>query len=125
MVGCSGDLVAPDCLPVAAPGQPAAQDGEDAVLIRVGTTLDDAEQALLRRTLASVGNNKTRAAEILGITPKTLRSKLGRSDVPREVWIAVGQRLWNPRARFSARVAPKPNLRTLPFLYAARTSPWP
>jgi transcriptional regulator with PAS, ATPase and Fis domain len=85
VVGCSGDLVAPDCLPVAAPGQPAAQDGEDAVLIRVGTTLDDAEQALLRRTLASVGNNKTRAAEILGITPKTLRSKLGRSDVPREV----------------------------------------
>jgi DNA-binding NtrC family response regulator len=84
VVGCTGDLVVPDCLPVA-PGLPSAEDGEDAVLIRVGTTLDGAEQALLRRTLASVGNNKTRAAEILGITPKTLRSKLGRGDGPREV----------------------------------------
>jgi len=83
VVGCSGDLVAPDCLPLA-PAPPAAQDGEDAVLVRVGTTLDDAEQALLRRTLASVGNNKTRAAEMLGITPKTLRSKLARGDGPRE-----------------------------------------
>jgi DNA-binding NtrC family response regulator len=83
VVGCSGDLVAPDCLPLA-PAPPAAEDGEDAVLVRVGTTLDDAEQALLRRTLASVGNNKTRAAEMLGITPKTLRSKLARGDGPRE-----------------------------------------
>ena len=51
----------------------------------MGTSLDDAEQALLRRTLASVGNNKTRAAEMLGITPKTLRSKLARGDGSREV----------------------------------------
>ena len=85
VVGCSGDLVAPDSLPLAAAPPAAQEDGEEAVLIRVGTSLDDAEQALLRRTLASVGNNKTRAAEMLGITPKTLRSKLARGDGSREV----------------------------------------
>ena len=85
VVGCAGDLVAPDCLPLAAAPPAAQEDGEEAVLIRVGTSLDDAEQALLRRTLASVGNNKTRAAEMLGITPKTLRSKLARGDGSREV----------------------------------------
>ncbi len=46
------------------------------VQMPVGTTVDEAERRLILRTLESTGNNKTRAAEILGISLKTLHNKL-------------------------------------------------
>jgi DNA-binding NtrC family response regulator len=46
------------------------------VQIRVGSTVDAAEQALILRTLEATGQNKTRAAEILGVSLKTLHNKL-------------------------------------------------
>jgi DNA-binding NtrC family response regulator len=42
-------------------------------------TLFEAETEYIRNVLASVGGNKTRAAEILGIDRKTLREKLSKS----------------------------------------------
>ncbi|MHB1959720.1 MAG: sigma-54-dependent transcriptional regulator [Acidobacteriaceae bacterium] len=48
----------------------------DQVQMPVGTTVDEAEKRLILRTLESTGNNKTRAAEILGISLKTLHNKL-------------------------------------------------
>ena len=42
----------------------------------MGTTVDEAERQLILKTLQSTHNNKTRAAEILGITTKTLQNKL-------------------------------------------------
>jgi transcriptional regulator with PAS, ATPase and Fis domain len=48
----------------------------NAVTLPVGTTVGQAEQALICRTLEYAGNNKTRAAEILGISLKTLHNKL-------------------------------------------------
>ena len=50
--------------------------------LRVGTTVDEAERRLILRTLAYTGNNKTRAAEILGISLKTLHNKLNRYNRP-------------------------------------------
>ena len=38
--------------------------------------MDEAERQLILKTLQSTHNNKTRAAEILGITTKTLQNKL-------------------------------------------------
>ena len=56
---------------------PAAQASEDnAVRVEVGTTVNEAEKQLILRTLISTHNNKTRAAEILGISSKTLQNKL-------------------------------------------------
>jgi transcriptional regulator with PAS, ATPase and Fis domain len=46
------------------------------VPIRVGTTVGEAERMLILRTLESTGQNKTRAAEILGVSLKTLHNKL-------------------------------------------------
>jgi transcriptional regulator with PAS, ATPase and Fis domain len=46
------------------------------VRLRVGTTIGDAEKVLIQRTLQQTRNNKTRAAEILGISLKTLHNKL-------------------------------------------------
>jgi transcriptional regulator with PAS, ATPase and Fis domain len=48
----------------------------DTVRLPVGTTVGDAEKALIQMTLQHTKNNKTRAAEILGISLKTLFNKL-------------------------------------------------
>jgi DNA-binding NtrC family response regulator len=42
----------------------------------VGTTVDAMERELILQTLGATGNNKTRAAELLGISLKTLHNKL-------------------------------------------------
>ncbi len=49
---------------------------ERMVSVEVGTTVDEAERQLILKTLLSTQNNKTRAAEILGISSKTLQNKL-------------------------------------------------
>jgi len=46
------------------------------IQVRVGSTVDDAERMLIVRTLEATGGNKTRAAEILGVSLKTLHNKL-------------------------------------------------
>jgi DNA-binding NtrC family response regulator len=48
----------------------------DAVRLGVGTTVEEAERLLIVKTLQATHNNKTRAAEILGISLKTLHNKL-------------------------------------------------
>ncbi len=48
----------------------------NAVRVGVGTTVEEAERMLILKTLESTNNNKTRAAEILGISLKTLHNKL-------------------------------------------------
>jgi DNA-binding NtrC family response regulator len=59
-------------------GSKAAPDYSDVDSVRlpVGTTVSDAEKALIMLTLQHTKNNKTRAAEILGISLKTLFNKL-------------------------------------------------
>src|SRR5208337_1085188 len=53
-----------------------AANDPDAVRLGVGTTVGEGEKLLILKTLESTGNNKTRAAEILGISLKTLHNKL-------------------------------------------------
>jgi len=55
---------------------PAVPEDGDSVRFAVGTTVDEAEKGLILRTLEHTRNNKTRAAEILGISLKTLHNKL-------------------------------------------------
>lgn len=57
--------------------RPPAQIFEpESVRLPVGTTVSEAEKALIQLTLQHTKNNKTRAAEILGISLKTLFNKL-------------------------------------------------
>src|SRR5271168_4940778 len=58
-----------------APLRMAAND-PDAVRLGVGTTVGEAEKMLILKTLEATSNNKTKAAEILGISLKTLHNKL-------------------------------------------------
>ena len=46
--------------------------------LTAGMTVDEAERKLIELTLAHTNDNKTRAAEILGVTVKTLHNKLKR-----------------------------------------------
>jgi DNA-binding NtrC family response regulator len=50
--------------------------GAGTIALHVGTTVDEAERLLIEKTLESTGQNKTRAAEILGVSLKTLHNKL-------------------------------------------------
>jgi len=51
-------------------------DDPDSIRLGVGTTVGEAEKLLILKTLESTSNNKTRAAEILAISLKTLHNKL-------------------------------------------------
>jgi DNA-binding NtrC family response regulator len=78
IIVCDGASIEPRHLP---PGfgqvtpRAAAQD-PNAVRLGVGTTVEEAERLLILKTLEATSNNKTRAAEILGISLKTLHNKL-------------------------------------------------
>jgi DNA-binding NtrC family response regulator len=53
-----------------------SSEDPDAIHLGVGTTVEEAERRLILKTIESTSNNKTRAAEILGISLKTLHNKL-------------------------------------------------
>ena len=50
----------------------------------VGTTVDEVERELILQTLASTSQNKTRAAELLGISLKTLHNKMKEYEAGRQ-----------------------------------------
>ena len=70
-------------------GAPVPAPDPGTIHLRLGTTIDEAERVLIEATLAHAGMNKTRAASILGITAKTLHTKLrqyqlGGTEAPEE-----------------------------------------
>ena len=78
VIVCEGALVEPRHLPPnfgSGGVKPMASDGEG-IRLEVGTTVGEAEKLLILKTLAANNNNKTRAAEVLGISLKTLHNKL-------------------------------------------------
>jgi DNA-binding NtrC family response regulator len=58
--------------------RPATAPGPEngTISVQVGATVGEAERMLILRTLEATGQNKTRAAEILGVSLKTLHNKL-------------------------------------------------
>jgi DNA-binding NtrC family response regulator len=57
--------------------------GLGAIRFPLGTTVDDAERELILQTLSATSQNKTRAAELLGISLKTLHNKLKEYEAER------------------------------------------
>lgn len=80
VIVCGADLIAPQHLPPGLAGE-TRDESPNAITLPLGITVEEAEKQLILRTLASVNNNKTRAAEILGISLKTLHNKLHRYGV--------------------------------------------
>jgi len=58
--------------------------GLNGVRFPIGTTVDDMERELILQTLAATSQNKTRAAELLGISLKTLHNKLKEYEAGRK-----------------------------------------
>jgi transcriptional regulator with PAS, ATPase and Fis domain len=58
--------------------------GLGAIRFPVGTTVDDAERELIIQTLTATNQNKTRAAELLGVSLKTLHNKLKEYEAGRK-----------------------------------------
>jgi DNA-binding NtrC family response regulator len=75
---CEGDVIAPHHLPPGFTAPPPSEDTANAVVVPLGTTVDEAEKHLILKTLAAAGHNKAKAASILGISIKTLHNKLHR-----------------------------------------------
>ncbi len=78
VIVCEGPVIETKHLPPGFGHTPVrlAEDEADAIRVGVGTTVGEAERLLILKTLESTNNNKTRAAEILGISLKTLHNKL-------------------------------------------------
>ena len=67
-----------DLLPFGPSVRPPRESEEPHLSLSPGTTVEEAETQLILLTLEHTGDNKTRAAEILGISLKTLHNKLNR-----------------------------------------------
>jgi len=77
VIACAADVIAPAHLP-AGLSNFADQGPADLIRLPVGTSLADVEREVILKTLAAVDRNKTRAAELLGISVKTLYNKLNQ-----------------------------------------------
>ena len=75
LVTCTGEHLTANQLPGGF-GQTGIAEAKDELRLRPGMTVAEAERRLIFETLTSTQNNKTRAAELLGISLKTLHNKL-------------------------------------------------
>lgn len=73
LVICTNDTVTPQYLPARIRTK-VTPDGH--INIPIGCSTQEAERILILQTLASAGNNKAKAAKILGVSRKTLHNKL-------------------------------------------------
>src|SRR5690348_9668189 len=93
VIVCEGSVVESKHMP---PGfgqvtpRPPVQE-PNAVRLGVGTTVGEAEKLLILKTLEATNNNKTKAAEILGISLKTLHNKLKEYGTTSVATADVGQ----------------------------------
>jgi DNA-binding NtrC family response regulator len=74
---CKGDEIRVQDLPPAVMPKVRRTQGQTATLsIAIGSRLEDIEKAVIMETVRECAGNKTRAAAVLGISPKTLHTKL-------------------------------------------------
>jgi DNA-binding NtrC family response regulator len=78
VVGSTGFELTGALLPLDLPPLPEAAGASGSVPLPPPLSLDEAERLHILRTLAALGSNKTRTAESLGISLKTLHNKLRR-----------------------------------------------
>jgi two-component system response regulator HydG len=79
-----GDL--PEPIRLAAPGAAAAPPpGGPAIVVPLGTPLDEIERLVIRKTLEHTKGDKNLAAQILGIAARTIYRKLDRDESGRLV----------------------------------------
>jgi len=78
LILCQSDFIDESQLPPLE--QREVPQPSNALIVPVGSTVEEVEKRLIHKTLEFTNNNKTRAAEILGISLKTLHNKLNLYD---------------------------------------------
>jgi len=78
LILCEGELIDDRHVPPFEVGE--VSPSASTLIVPVGTTVAETEKRLIYKTLEFTENNKTRAAEILGISLKTLHNKLNQYD---------------------------------------------
>lgn len=76
LIVCNGQVIRRSDLPAEFQSISPSESGY--VKLRVGSTLEEMEKELIKRTIEYSGGNKTRAAQMLGVSSKTLYNKLER-----------------------------------------------
>ena len=72
---CPENLITPNFLPA---NMTDSRLQDDTINITIGTPLRKAEKEIIIRTLSAVDNNKSKAANLLGLSRKALYNKLER-----------------------------------------------
>ena len=75
------DKVISPSAPVATPAPAPAADDNELLTVRIGTSLEEVDRRVIEATLAECGNAKRKAADVLGISLKTLYNKLAEYGV--------------------------------------------
>jgi two-component system response regulator AtoC len=70
------ELIGPDDLPLARAADAIVEGGESELRVKIGSRLADVERRLILATLEALAGNKSKAAEMLGISLKTLYNRL-------------------------------------------------
>jgi len=79
-ISCEGEVITPEYLPGTSPVAPvtAWRGDPNSLTVPIGLPLREVEKQFVLRTLAAESNNKTRAADRLDISTKTLHNMLQR-----------------------------------------------
>ena len=80
VVLCRGDTLTVDDLPEAI--VQASAPAPSALTVAIGTPLEEVESRLIRETLRHTKGDKSLAAQLLGISTRTIYRKLGETDEP-------------------------------------------
>lgn len=81
---------APPCSFSEAVPQPPVLAGPDDVLFRVGQPLDEVEKRVISQTMLALRGNRTKAAQMLGISVRTLYSKLLEIESDQKIKAVLG-----------------------------------
>jgi len=78
VIVCPDDEIQPQCLPSRISKYEKVVNVRGHIQIPLGTTIEEAEKSIITHTLASVDNNISEAARVLGVSRKTLHNKLNK-----------------------------------------------
>jgi DNA-binding NtrC family response regulator len=76
VVLADSNVIRPEDLPPEVKSRQSPEATQEGVLIKSGTKMAEAEKAIILMTLKETGGNRTKAAELLGISLRTIQNRV-------------------------------------------------